>query len=102
VSLGETGHDEVHIADPGSFTAEFGADGRVALRADCNRCSGTYTAGSRSLAVGPMACTRAFCTATAPVDTTFAGLVSSAQTWTSSGDRELELASSAGVLRFQR
>ena len=87
---------------PGPFTAEFGADGRVQLRADCNRCSGTYTAGSRNLTVGPMACTRAFCTATAPLDTTFAALVGSAQTWTSSDDQHLELASTSGVLRFQR
>ena len=90
------------VADPGSFTAEFGADGRVALKADCNRCSSTYTAGSRNLKVGLMACTRAFCTATAPLDTTFTALVGSAQTWTSSDDQHLELASASGVLRFQR
>jgi heat shock protein HslJ len=102
MSLRETGHDEARIADPGSFTAEFGADGRVALKADCNRCGGGYTAGSGSLKVGPMACTRAYCTATAPLDTTFTALVGSAQTWTSSDDQHLELSSSAGVLRFQR
>jgi hypothetical protein len=49
-----------------------------------------------------MACTRAFCTATAPLDTTFASLVGSAQTWTSPDDQHLELASASGVLRFQR
>ena len=102
VSLRESGHDEVRIADPGAFTAEFGSDGRVQLKADCNRCSSTYTAGSRNLKVGLMACTRAFCTATAPLDTTFAGLVGSAQTWASSDDQHLELASTSGVLRFQR
>src|SRR5882672_10389091 len=102
VSLRETGHDEVRIADPGAFTAEFGSDGRVQLQADCNRCGGTYSAGSRNLKVGPLACTRAFCTATAPLDTTFAALMGSAQTWSSADDRHLELASASGVLRFQR
>jgi len=102
VSLRETGHDEIRIADPGAFTVEFAADGRVQVQADCNRCGATYTAGSRDLKVGPMACTRAFCTATAPLDTTFASLVGSAQTWTSSDDQHLELASTSGVLRFQR
>ena len=102
VSLREPGHDEVRVADPGAFTVEFAADGRVQVKADCNRCGGTYTAGSRTLQVGPLACTRAFCTATAPLDTTFAALVGSAQTWTSSDDQHLEVASTSGVLRFQR
>ena len=91
VTLRETGHDEVRIADPGAFTVEFAADGHVCrVQADCNRGGATYTAGSRNLKVGPMACTRAFCTATAPLDTTFASLVGSAQTWTSSDDQHLE------------
>jgi heat shock protein HslJ len=102
VSLRETGHDEVRVADPGAFAVEFAADGRVQLQADCNRCGGTYTAGSRNLKVRPMACTRAFCAATAPLDTTFTSLVGSAQTWTSPDDQHLELASASGVLRFQR
>jgi heat shock protein HslJ len=102
VSLRESGHDEVRVADPGAFKAEFAADGRVELQADCNRCGGTYTAGRPNLKVGPLACTRAFCNATAPLDTTFTSLVGSAQTWTSSDDQHLELASASGVLRFQR
>jgi heat shock protein HslJ len=103
VSLRETGHDPVSIADPGAFTAVFGDDGRVQLKADCNRCVAGYTARSTgSLTVGLMACTRAFCTATAPVDTTFANLVAGAQTWSSADDGHLELVANTGVLRFQR
>ena len=103
VSLRETGHDEVRLVDPGSFTAAFGDDARVQLKADCNRCVAGYTARSNgSLTVGLMACTRAFCTATAPIDTTFANLVAGAQTWSSPDDGHLELISNAGVLRFQR
>jgi heat shock protein HslJ len=102
-SLRETGHDEVRIADPGAFTAVFGDDGRVQLKADCNRCVAGYTArGGGSLTVGLMACTRAFCTATAPLDTTFANLVAGAQTWSSPDDGHLELVSNTGVLRLQR
>jgi heat shock protein HslJ len=102
VSLRETGQAEVAVSHPELFTAELTADGQVNLRADCNRCHGTYTAGDRRLSVGAMACTRAFCVATAPLDTTFAGLVGGAQTWTASDDQHLDLASDAGVLRFQR
>jgi heat shock protein HslJ len=101
VSIREKGSERVTVVDPQVFTVEFGADGRVQLRADCNRCSANYTAGSRNLAVGLMACTRAFCTATSPDDTTFTALVGSAQTWTVSNGL-LELASDGGALRFQR
>ena len=38
VSLTEAGHRPVTLAEPELFTVEFKSDGRVALRADCNRC----------------------------------------------------------------
>jgi CheY-like chemotaxis protein len=101
VSIREKGSDRVTVVDPQAFTAEFGSDGRVNLRADCNRCTASYTAGSRNLKVGVMACTRAFCTATTPDDTTFTALVESAQTWTSE-DGQLELSSTSGVLHLVR
>jgi heat shock protein HslJ len=103
VSLRENGQAEVSIADPGTFTAVFGDDGRVQIKADCNRCVAGYTARSNgSLTVGLMACTRAFCTATTPTDTTFANLVAGAQAWSSPDDAHLELVAGTGVLRFQR
>ena len=102
VSLRESGHDGVSIADPGAFTAVFGDDGRVQLKADCNRCVAGYTARNGSLTVGLMACTRAYCAATAQVYTTFAALMGQAQTWSSPDDRHLDVASEAGILRFQR
>jgi len=103
VSMREDGHDAVSIADPGTFTTVFGEDGRVQVKADCNRCVAGYTARSNgSLTVGLMACTRAFCTATAPLDTTFANLVAGAQTWSSADEGHLELVGNGGVLRFQR
>ena len=103
VSLRETGHDEVRVVDPGSLSSVFGDDARVQLKADCNRCVAGYTARSDgSLTVGLLACTRAFCTATAPLDTTFTALVGSAQTWISPDDQHLELDSASGILRFQR
>lgn len=101
VSLRESGQAEVLITEPGQFTAEFGADGRVHLRADCNRCAAGYTAGDRSLLVGLMACTRAYC-ASAPLDTAYTSLMGSARTWSVSGHARLELSSEAGVLRFDR
>jgi heat shock protein HslJ len=100
LSLQESGQPEVAIADPELFTAEFDTDARVALKADCNRCGSGFTAIEERLFVGPMACTRAACPS-APLDTTYADLVSGVQTWSVSADR-LELSSKAGTLRFRR
>ena len=88
------------MGEPERFTAEFGADGRVSLRADCNRCSGGYTATTGALAVGPMACTRAYCSS-APLDMTFTMLVGEATTWTAAKS-SLELRGDSGVLRLRK
>jgi heat shock protein HslJ len=51
----------VPAPDPSLYTVRFGADGRLAARADCNRCAGPYRVAGSSLTVGPLACTRAAC-----------------------------------------
>lgn len=56
------------VADPARFTLHFEAEGRVTLRLDCNRGSGTWQAtptadSSGSLVFGPIAATRALCAA---------------------------------------
>jgi heat shock protein HslJ len=99
LALAPAGEAGVTIGDPERFTAEF-RDGRLSLLADCNRCSGGYTAAAGTLSTTPLACTRAYC-ASAPVDTQFTALVGSATSWTVSADR-LELASAAGVTRLRR
>lgn len=81
------------------FSAEFTSD-RVLLVADCNRCSGSYTAGAGTLHVGPMACTRAYCQS-APLDTDFAMLVSGAEHWLIAGD-QLALQAASGTLLLRR
>ena len=100
-SLQEAGEPASDIG-AATFTAEFGADGRLSLAADCNRCSAVYEAGDRSLRIGVLACTRAYCAASAPLDTTYTNLVDSARTWSVGPDGRLELTSAAGTLRFTR
>jgi heat shock protein HslJ len=100
VSVQPAGGPAVVVEEPQRFTAEFRADGTLALRADCNRCACGYTAGAGSLATTPMACTLAACPS-APLDTQFAGLVDGATSWTVAGDR-LELTSTAGVVHMRR
>lgn len=101
VSLHEAGEPAADLG-AATFTAEFGADARLSLTADCNRCSAVYEAGDRSLRVGVLACTRAYCAASAPLDTTYTNLVDSARTWSIGADGRLELTSAAGTLRFAR
>ena len=49
-------------ADRGKYTIAFGADGRAAVRIDCNRGSGSWTSsGAGQVQFGPIALTRAFC-----------------------------------------
>jgi len=50
--------------DRAKYTIEFGADGRLTARVDCNRGRGTWTSqGSNQLQFGPLALTRAQCPA---------------------------------------
>lgn len=54
------------VADPSTFTVEFGTDGQAAFRIDCNRGSATWQASasakeSGSLTFGPIATTRMAC-----------------------------------------
>ena len=48
--------------DRTKYTFEFGGDGRLSVRVDCNRGRGTWTsAGPNQLQIGPLALTRAAC-----------------------------------------
>jgi heat shock protein HslJ len=84
---------------PDDFTSRF-TDGRVEVRADCNRCGGGYSATESTLSVGLMACTLAACPS-APLDTQFAGALQAAQTYTVTGSR-LVVVSERARLTFTR
>jgi heat shock protein HslJ len=51
----------IQVDDPEDYSIRFMADGKVAVRADCNVCSGDYTADGNMLRIGPLGCTRAAC-----------------------------------------
>jgi heat shock protein HslJ len=84
-----------------TFTVEFGSDGLVRAQADCNRCFSGYTAGAGTISVGEMACTRAYCGASTPLDTQFQAALSSARSW-QAGGAALELRGDAGTLTLER
>jgi len=82
-----------------TFTVQFGDDGRLSARADCNSCGGTYEAADGGLRISALACTRVFCS-TAPVDTDFVTAVQEARTF-EVADRLLTLRGRA-LLVFER
>src|SRR3712207_3853085 len=47
----------VRPADPSLYTLEFRADETAAVRADCNRGSGSYTTATNAMRIGPLATT---------------------------------------------
>lgn len=99
-SIARAGSPEVTIADPGIFTLTFGDDGKIAVRADCNRASASYTVSGQALSVGLMAVTRAYC-ASAPLDDQYLSLLGGESTVTT-GATSVELSSPRGTLRFAR
>ena len=94
-------HSTTAIAEPARFTVRFEADGRLAVRADCNSCGGPYRLDEGALTTGPLACTRAFCVTTAPLDTVFVSVLDGRSDLHVSGDR-LTVSSERGTLVFVR
>jgi heat shock protein HslJ len=83
------------------FTLRF-EDGRLAIKADCNLCSGSYSIDGTAVRVGEaMACTRAYCS-TEPFATQYTTAIAKARTVLVS-ERTLTIETSDGtVLVFGR
>jgi heat shock protein HslJ len=91
---------EVSPPDPESYTIEFLADGQVAVQADCNRASGTYTAndGSMTITLGPS--TAAFC-GEASLDQDFLRALGQVAAYrVEATNLFLDLRADAGTMRF--
>ena len=95
--------EQVDVDAPDRYTVRFGTDGRVALKADCNRGAGSYSvSGDRQLALKPIALTRAACLPGSLSDR-FAKEVGRATSYfVRDGDLYLELPVDSGTLRFRR
>ena len=100
-SFQQSDSTNVAVPNPESFTLELRADGKMSVRADCNRCAGTYVVAGETLVLGSnAACTRAFCSS-APVDQQYVRTLSGATISRTTGDT-LKAVSPAGVLTFGR
>jgi heat shock protein HslJ len=90
----------LEIDEPERYTLEFGEAGALLVRADCNRCSGSYTSSGASLQVGRLACTLVAC----PADSHESEFLQVLTGATSHGvvDGVLTIDSTAGALRLER
>jgi heat shock protein HslJ len=89
-------------ADPSRYTLEFGADGALSGQADCNRIQGRWTAAGTSMALGPLAMTRAMCPPGSLSDR-YVRALESAASWRIVADHlAVALRIDAGILHFER
>jgi heat shock protein HslJ len=88
--------------DPANYTLRFGADGRLAVRADCNRGSATWKSnGTAELTIGPVAATRAMCPPGSMSDALLRDLSNVASAEIRDGRLLLALKMSSGVYEFE-
>lgn len=95
--------EQITVDSPERYTIRFGRDGRVSVRADCNRGSTSYAVtADRRITLGPIVLTRMMC----PPGSQDARFVNEFGRATSyflkDGDLYLELPVDSGTLRFKR
>ncbi len=95
--------EEVKVDNPDRYTLRLGGDGRLALKADCNRGTGGYAiSGDRALTVKPIALTRAMCPPGSLSDRFAKDVGRATSYFVRDGDLYLELPVDSGTLRFRR
>ena len=98
-TIERTGMATITVPNPEQFTVRFEENGNVAVRADCNQCSGRYTLHGSSLSLGNVACTLIACPVPG-LDTTFTQALANVRTATASGN-QLTITGTGFTLRFR-
>jgi heat shock protein HslJ len=92
--------ETVESPAPDRYTLELAPNGRLLVRADCNRGTGAYRIGAGTIAIGPVATTRMAC----PPDSLDARYLSDLQRaaafFVEGGNLFIELPLDAGTMRF--
>jgi heat shock protein HslJ len=97
-SLMRNGAGTVTMSQPERYTLEF-LGTTLAVKADCNTCTGPYTLNGSSIQIGALACTRAACPADSR-DQEYLAILSGAQTY-GVDDDVLTIHSTEGQLTFK-
>ncbi|MDJ0850076.1 MAG: META domain-containing protein [Myxococcota bacterium] len=96
-----TGAEPLEVDRPDRYTLELRNDGRTAVRADCNRGSGSYTTEGQKLRLGPMALTSMACPPGSHFDR-FVRSLGSIEAFERKGDRlVLRLRDDAGTIELE-
>jgi heat shock protein HslJ len=98
---GTSAGTNLSVAEPARYTIRFTSQGRIEVRADCNRGVGSYAVqAQQGLNLGPLALTRAMCLAGSQGDQ-FIQMLTSARTYSlQDGHLRLSLPENAGEMRF--
>jgi heat shock protein HslJ len=98
-SVSRVGSATVNVPNPDQFTVRFDTNNTVAVRADCNSCTGGYTIDGSSLSIGQLACTLVACPSPG-LDALYTAALQNVRTAEVSGS-ELVLSGSEFTLRFR-
>jgi heat shock protein HslJ len=92
--------ETVESPAPDRYTLELAPNGRLLVRADCNRGTGAYRIGTGTLAIGPIATTRMACPP-GSLDASYLGdLHRAAGFFVEGGQLFIELPVDSGTMRF--
>jgi heat shock protein HslJ len=95
--------ETVTVDAPDKYTVRFGSDGKLAVKADCNRGTSSYTVSAdRKIALKPMALTRAMCPPGSLSDRFVKEVSRATSYFVKDGDFYLSLPTDSGTLRFRR
>src|SRR5215469_4742255 len=98
---GTSAGTNLSIAEPARYTIRFTSQGRVEVRADCNRGVGSYRVlAQQGLSLGPLALTRALCLPGSQSEQ-FIQMLTGARSYTlQDGHLRLTLPQNTGEMRF--
>lgn len=97
----ETQSEKIKVDKPENYTLEFLADGKLQVRADCNRGRGIYQAENGKLTFSAIALTRAACPPES-LDRNFLNGLNRVENYKIEGDALLIDLSGGGMMRFSR
>jgi para-nitrobenzyl esterase len=95
--------EQIQVDSPASYTIRLDPDGKLAMKADCNRGMSSWTAGpDRRIQIAPIALTRMLCPP-GSLGERFAREAGRASIWfQKDGDLYFDLPVDSGTLRFRR
>jgi len=95
--------EQIVVDDPSLYTIRFQPEGKVEIRADCNRAFGEYkVTEERKLEFGPFGATRAMCPPESHSDRYLKELSRATTFFLQDGKLYLELPYDSGTLKFSR